>query len=141
MNFKDKIIMVILMAILIIGAIALVGGLFFFGFAGLFYMIGIEYTSNVSLIIFVLSFLLIGFIVDLFFEGFAKFANEYVEGKWRKTVVFLCSSFAGNFLVLAIVDGFMASITISLQAKCILALFLALIDKAFSTDDKKREKV
>src|SRR5699024_5530276 len=102
MNFTEKIVMILIVGTLIIAAIAFVGGMFFFGFAGLFYLIGIEYESTTSLIIFALSFLLVGFIVDIFFEGLAKVANQFVEEKWQKTIVFICFSFAGNFLVLFI---------------------------------------
>ena len=139
MNFTEKLITILLLILLIGVAIAFVGGLFFFGFAGLFYLIGIEYESYTSLILFVVAFLCIGFVVDIFFEGLAKCSNGYIEKKWQQIVMFLLSSFAGNFLVLVIVDSVMTSISLSFQAKLILAVCLALIDQAFSSEGDKKE--
>src|SRR5699024_8187671 len=112
MNFTEKLITILLLTLLIGVAIAFVGGLFFFGFAVLFYLIGIEYESYTSLILFVVAFVCIGFVVDIFFDGHAKFSNGYLEKEWLQIVMFLLSSFAGHFLVLVLVVSVMTSISL-----------------------------
>lgn len=139
MKWKDKIITIILVVLLVAFIIILVGGLFFLGFAGLFYLIGIEYDSITSLIIFVAVFFVIGLIVDVFFEAFAKIANSMIEEKMVQAIIRLSFGVLGNGLVLMIVDFFIAGITLSSKAIIILAICLSLIDELF-TDKKEQTK-
>lgn len=135
MKWKEKIITIILVLLFVTVILLLVGGLFFFGFAGLFYLIGIEYDSITSLIIFVALFFLIGLLVDVFFEAIAKLANQMMEGKSVQIMIRLTFAILGNGLVLMIVDFFISGITLSAKAIIILAICLAIIDELFT--DKK----
>lgn len=135
MKWKEKMITVILVVLFVALILILVGGLFLFGFAGLFYLIGIEYDSITSLIIFVAVFFIIGLIVDVFFEVFAKLANSKIEEKIVQVIIRLSFGVLGNGLVLMIVDLFIKGITLSPKAIIILAICLAFIDELF-TDNK-----
>lgn len=137
MKWKEKIITIILVLLFVTVILLLVGGLFFFGFAGLFYLIGIEYDSITSLIIFVALFFLIGLLVDVFFEAIAKLVNQMMEGKSVQIMIRLSFAILGNGLVLMIVDFFISGITLSAKAIIILAICLAIIDELFT--DKKAE--
>jgi len=139
MDWKEKIVTILLIVMLVAFILLIVGGLFFFGFAGLFYLIGIEYDSITSLIIFVAVFFVIGLIVDVFFEAFAKLANSMIEEKIVQTIIRLCFGVLGNGLVLMIVDFFIAGITLSPKAIIILAICLSFIDELF-TDKKAQTK-
>lgn len=137
MKWKEKIITIILVLLFVTVILLLVGGLFFFGFAGLFYLIGIEYDSITSLIIFVALFFLIGLLVDVFFEAIAKLVNQMMEEKSVQIMIRLSFGILGNGLVLMIIDFFISGITLSAKAIIILAICLAIIDELFT--DKKAE--
>lgn len=132
MKWKEKIITIVLVVLFVAFVLFLVGGLFLFGFAGLFYLIGIEYDSITSLIIFVAVFFIIGLIVDVFFETFAKIVNSMMEEKIVQAIIRLSFGVLGNGLVLMIVDFIITGITLSAKAIIILAICLALIDELFT---------
>lgn len=137
LNRKEKVATVLGITILLAGVIGLIIGVLFFGFAGIFEVLGVRYDSVWDIVIFVISYFIIGFIVDIFLEAMAKLTVAYVSGKMNSFLIQWLFGFASNWLVLFIVDAMMASITLTLVTKIILALFLGLLDPVF--DNKKPE--
>jgi hypothetical protein len=136
MTLKEKSITIIGITFLIILVIGFVFGIYSFGIVGVFKLLGINYHSNLALVIFVASFFLLGILVDLFFDALAKLAVERVTGTVIAFFIQMLIGFASNWLVLFTVDTFMESITLSLKTKLIVALLLALLEPLF--DNKKR---
>jgi hypothetical protein len=136
MNFKEKTVIITGITILIILVIGFVFGIYFFGFVGVFKLLGIHYRSNLALVIFVASFFMLGILVDLFFDALAKLAVERVTGTVIAFFIQMLIGFASNWLVLFTVDTFMESITLSLKTKLIVALLLAVLEPIF--DNKKK---
>ncbi|MGJ3198052.1 YrvL family regulatory protein [Peribacillus frigoritolerans] len=136
MNIKEKMATVTRLAFLIILVVGFVLGLYFFGLAGVFELFGVQYESIWSLIVFVVSFFILGIIVELFSKAIFKLSVQNITGKIK--VFFIRISFEGtsNWLVLFAVDEFMKSITLSLKTEIIIALLLAIIEIVFD-DDKE----
>ncbi|MBT2606539.1 hypothetical protein J7E55_26625 [Bacillus sp. ISL-53] len=136
MNIKEKMATVTGLAFLIILVVGFVLGLYFFGLAGVFELLGVQYESIWSLIVFVVSFFILGIIVELFSKAIFKLSVQNITGKIK--VFFIRISFEGtsNWLVLFAVDEFMKSITLSLKTEIIIALLLAIIEIVFD-DDKE----
>ncbi|MBK5482048.1 MULTISPECIES: YrvL family regulatory protein [unclassified Peribacillus] len=136
MNLKEKMATVTGLAFLIILVVGFVLGLYFFGLAGVFELLGVQYESIWSLIVFVVSFFILGIIVELFSKAIFKLSVRNITGKIK--VFFIRISFEGtsNWLVLFAVDEFMKSITLSLKTEIIIALLLAIIEIVFD-DDKE----
>lgn len=132
---KEKILTIGAIALLLLLALSFVIGIFLFGFAGLFTVLGVEYATKGSLLIFVIYFFLLGFIFDIFFDAVAKIAVENVSGRFQSILIQISIAVVANWLVLVIIDSFMESINLSQEMKLIIALIVAIVDVTF--DDKK----
>lgn len=136
-NRLEKITTVLVITLLIAILVCLVLGIYFFGMVGIFKLFGVQYSSIWSLVIFVVSFFVLGVISELFFKAIFELFFEHVTGKGR---IFLNIIFEAisNWLILYIVDAFITSITLPLEIEMIIALLIAILESAFN-DDKKTE--
>lgn len=137
MNVKEKLVTIIGIALLIILVIGIIFGLYFFGLAGVFKILGVQYDSVWSLVIFVISVFILSFFFELFSKLIYILLARQVTGKVQLVVMRLFIETASNWLVLFTVDEFMNSITLSFKAELIVALLLAVIEIVF---DDKEEK-
>ncbi|MBN6206597.1 regulatory YrvL family protein [Ralstonia pickettii] len=137
MNIKEKLVTIIGIALLIILVIGIIFGLYFFGLAGVFKVLGVQYDSVWSLVIFVISVFILSFFFELFSKVIYILLARQVTGKVQLVVMRLFIETASNWLVLFTVDEFMNSITLSFKAELIVALLLAVIEIVF---DDKEEK-
>jgi hypothetical protein len=137
MNFKEKTVFMIGISLLIIMVLGFVFGLYFFGFVGVFNLIGVEYQSIWSLVMFVVCFYILGLLFDLFFDAMAKIAVQNISGTVRAFRIKMFFGFVSNWLVLFVVDTIMESITLSLKTKLIVALLLGVLELIF--DNKKED--
>ena len=138
MSLKEKTVTVIGIIFFIVLVIGFVFGVFFFGFAGIFELLGVHYESIWSLIIFVLSFFILGLMVDLFIDAMVTLTVENITGYVSAFFIQFLFGFASNWLVLLIVDAFIKGITLSLETKLIVALLLGVLDPVF--DNKKVDR-
>ncbi|WP_052360704.1 YrvL family regulatory protein [Oceanobacillus manasiensis] len=109
-----------------------------FGIAGVFNLLGVEYDTVWSLLLFVFAFYSLGIIVELFSKAIFKLTTLYIIGRFKVTITRVCIEFASNWLVLYIVDEFMSSITLSIKTEIIVALLIAILEIVFedATTDK-----
>ncbi|MEW9676320.1 regulatory YrvL family protein [Lentibacillus sp. L22] len=140
MNVKEKAATIIGLTLFIILVIAFVLGIFFFGFAGVFELLGIHYQSIWSLFIFVVSFFILGFVVDLFFDAIRKLSVQNTSGNMKAFFIQVLVAFVANWIVIVTVDAFMKSITLSLGTKTIVALLLAILEPIFDNKKEQRKK-
>lgn len=117
--------------LIVVAALALVFGVLFFGMAGLFSILGVEYQSNGSLLIFVVCFFLLDAFFDFFANPLIKLAPQHILMRMLIDVTF-------TWLAIHTVDEFMASIDIPLKIEIIVAILFFLIELAF--DEKKKGK-
>lgn len=125
-----------LLALLILSSIVFFLVLYFFGFAGIFIIVGIEYYSFKSLIVFSLWFLGVGIIFELVFKSvfFLVVANV---NRSRIFFSILVDVIAG-WLALFTVDELLTGITISAPQEIIIAFILSLTE--FALKDKEEGK-
>ncbi|MEH7121869.1 regulatory YrvL family protein [Bacillus sp. JJ1773] len=138
MNLKDKIATVAGITLLIILVPGFVLGIYFFGLAGVFELLGVQYKSVWSLIVFVVSFFVLSIIVELFSGEIFVLLKRIITGKLKMFFVRISIEVASNWLCLFTVDEFMNSIILSLKTEIIVALLLAAVEIVF--DDKKDEE-
>ncbi|RYG71960.1 hypothetical protein EU245_12105 [Lentibacillus lipolyticus] len=129
---KDKIGMA-LFAVFIIGVLV---GIYFLGIVGVFEILGVQYESIWSLIIFAVSFFILGFVIDLFFGTMGKLSAENVTGSINKFVIQFLFSFVTNWITILSVDAFMESVTLTLKTKLIVAILIALLETVFSDKEE-----
>src|SRR5699024_5879688 len=133
----EKTATIIGISLLIILVTVFVLGVFLFGFAGLFTLLGVDYHSVWSLVTFVIFLLILGSAVDIVFDTLAERTVQYISGNVKSFIMQILIGFVSNWIVLVIVDGFMDSIMISAETKWIIAFFLALVESVF---DNKKDK-
>lgn len=131
MNLKEKLGTVFGISIFIIFLVGFVVGIYFFGIAGVFNLLGVEYDTVWSLLLFVFSFYFLGIIVEIFSKVIFELTTLYIIGKFKVTVIRVCIEFASNWLVLYTVDEFMSSITLSIKTEITIALLIAVLEIVF----------
>lgn len=134
MNIKEKMATVSGIVLLISLVVGFVLGLYFFGMAGVFKLLGVQYKSNSSLVVFVVSFFILGVIVELFSKVIFKLSVRNITGKVKLFLIRISFEVTSNWLVLFTVDEFMKSITLSTNTEIIIALLLALLEIIFDDD-------
>lgn len=136
-NKIEKTATVVVITLLIAMVVCLILGIYFFGMVGIFKLLGVQYSSIWSLVIFVVSFFILGIIVELFFKAIFELSFEHVPGNGRLFLNIIFEA-VSNWLILYTVDAFMTSITLSLEIEMIIALLIAILESVFD-DDKKKE--
>lgn len=115
--------------------IGFIFGLYFFGLAGVFKVLGVQYESIWSLVIFVIIFFIIGIIFEVFFKVIFKLYVRNITGRTKVFFIRIIFESTSNWLVLFTVDELLSTITLSLKTEIIIALFLAVFEVVF--DDEK----
>jgi len=136
MKIKD-VIGVTVFAIIIFGIII---GIYFLGFAGVSNLLSIQYDSLSSLGIFVISVFIIGFFVDLIFDSLTILAVEKVVNYYIAFLVQFLFMFISEWIVLAIVEAVMDSVSLPEKTLLLLAALLALLSTIFDNKKRKMEK-
>lgn len=138
MNEKIKdIIGMTLFGLFIIGILL---GIYLLGIAGLFEILGVQYQSNWSLVIFVISIFFLGLPVDLIMGALADLSVENISGKIIPFVIQFLFGFVTNWIVIHTVNAFMNSINLSLFALLIIPLIVTLFESVLGDDKERLEK-
>jgi len=138
---KEKIKNIIGMALFIVFIMGIILGIYFLGMAGIFEILGVQYQSIWSLIIFVIGIFILGLPVDLILGAMANLSVEKVSGKITAFVIQFLFGFVTNWIVIFIVDAFMSSINLSPGAQLIVPLILTFFELIFSDKNGEHEKV
>ena len=136
MNIIEKTVTVAVITVLIILVVGFIFGLYFFGMAGVFKLLGVQYDSIWSLVVFVVSFFILCVFVELFTKAIFKLYVRNITGKIKLLLIRISFECISNWLVLFTVDEYMKSITLSLETEIIVVLLLAVLEVAFDDDDK-----
>lgn len=134
MNRKEKLATIVAITVLIVMAIGILFGIYFFGMAGIFNILGVQYDSFLSLAIFVISVFLIGIAADFLSLVFYIIFTKRVTDQTKLFLFSVGFETVKNWLVLFTVDEFMKSISIAAHTEWIIALILALIEIAFNDE-------
>ncbi|MBM7602710.1 hypothetical protein JOC75_000680 [Metabacillus crassostreae] len=134
---KQKIGTVVGVTLFIAVILGFIIGIYLFGIAGIFKLLGIQYTSAWSLIIFVISFFILAFIVELFSKPISELITEKITGEFETLLIKFTIQSLSNWLSLSIVDVFMGGITLTLKTGLIVAILLTSLEMVF--EDKENE--
>lgn len=137
MNIEQKIGTVVGVTLLIVLVLGFIIGIYLFRMAGIFGLLGIQYTSFWSLIIFVVSFLILSSIVELFTKPISDLLTKKITGKFEVLFIQFSIQSLTNCLCLFIGDVFMDSITLSWKTGIIVAMLLTLFEMAFEDKENK----
>ncbi|MFD1030278.1 YrvL family regulatory protein [Metaplanococcus flavidus] len=133
-----KIFIIVSMTLLVAGSLAFVFGIYFFGIAGLFNVLGIQYDSIWSLFWFGVFF----FILDSFADFIKMVFTILLD---HLSIANAGTIFAIYFLViwavLSLLNLLMDSISITVTAQLIAAAVIALIEVGLNKTSKKEEPV
>lgn len=133
-NIKEKMATIAGLTFLITLVVGFVWGLYFFGLAGVFALLGVQYKSIWSLVMFVGSFFVLGILVELVSKVIFTVSVRNITGKINVFFFRISIECISNWLVLFAVDEFMNSITLSLKTEIIIALLLAIFEIVFDGD-------
>lgn len=135
-SITGKIIFFAIIVILIGIFLSLLFSIFFFGFAGIFTLLGVHYDSIWTLILFVITYFIVGFIVEIFFDGLRKFAVQYTNESVESFIIQILISFVGNYFVISLLEFIITGISFAFTTKIVIVLLLAILDVVF--DNKKK---
>ncbi|QDP39519.1 YrvL family regulatory protein [Radiobacillus deserti] len=134
MNIKEKIATVVGILILCILVIGFLFCLYFFGMAGILKLLGVQYESVWSLVLFVTSFFILGIVVELFSKAIFTLSVQNITGRVKILFIRICIESISNWFVLFTVDAFMQSIALSTEIEVVIACLVAVVEIAFDND-------
>ncbi|WP_177167190.1 YrvL family regulatory protein [Salinibacillus kushneri] len=136
---KQKIGTVVGLTLFIVLVLGFIIGIYLFGMAGIFKLLGVQYTSFWSLILFVVGFFILASIFELFAKPISELLTETFAGKFEALFIQFSIQGLTNWLCLFIVDMFMGSIIFSWKMAIIVAMLLTLCEMAFQDKEHKNE--
>lgn len=139
-SMKEKTKTIIGMTLFSVFIIGIIVGIYFLGIVGIFEILGVQYQSIWSLIIFVISIFILGLPVDLILGAMADLSVEKISGKITAFIIQFLFGFATNWIVIFTVDAFMSSINLSLGTKLVVPLILTFFESVFGDEKEKHEK-
>ena len=137
MNNKNSgnmigIIIVIVLAACSLGALI---GLSIFGFAGLFRVFGVQYDSNMSLILLVVLYFVIGLVCDFIAVLLAKMASAAYKKDMPVFVKYILNC-CFSWLALYIADELVSGIAVPFYTEWIAVAILFALELAIEDKDK-----
>jgi Regulatory protein YrvL len=138
LKWNEKVVVVTALSLLIIIALSFVAGLFFFGFTGIFSLLGVQFDSFHAIFLFVLFYFLLGILSDVLSKVIIMLITPKLT---RATFIFfvkLILECTFSWFAFHTVDEFMSSITIPFKTEWIVVLLLFIVEAAF--DGKKEWK-
>ncbi|GEN89798.1 YrvL family regulatory protein [Oceanobacillus sojae] len=103
-------------------------------------MLGVQYDSIWSLVIFVICMFGVGLILELVTKSIFVLSTRNMTEKTKILFIRIIIEFTSNWLVLFTVDELMNSITLSVQTEVVIAALLTAIEIIFDDDDKENEE-
>lgn len=134
----DKIFSFVAVGIIVVIAISIVFGAFFFGIAGVFNLLGVQYESWYSFLLFILLFWGIGFIADMIAIPMIKVLSNYISNKYKHFFMTFIIDCIFMLFSLHMADEFMSSITIPLTTELITVIILFMAE--YALDDEPKNK-
>lgn len=137
---KQKLNTIIGVSLLFVLIFIITAAIYIFGLAGIFKLLGIEYHSIWSFILFVVIFFSLASIIELFTDALIKIITANFEKNFAIFLLKFSMQTIVNVFCLLIVDLFMDSIAFTMSSALLVALIVSLLEVALLNDDYK-EKV
>lgn len=141
-TFGKKILIIIVVTILLVGAIGFVITAFYFGIVGLFNLLGVEYDSLWSLVWFTVYYFLLGIFGDIIIKIFIVLTNmsNIWSDNYKKNSI-LIYSFLVNWGIVSLLNVLMDSINLHLLTQVIISLIIAILDLISKSNKEKSQKI
>ncbi|WP_080847699.1 YrvL family regulatory protein [Cytobacillus gottheilii] len=138
-SFSSKFFIIVTMSLLVLGAVGFVVAVYYFGILGLFSILGIQYESLFSLLLFVIFYFLLGIIGDIVLKAFIILMKAAgITAKLSFHAGLLLFSFLINWAIISAINLLMDSIEIAALTGIILALIISVIEMVLdSLDDQE----
>jgi hypothetical protein len=135
--FGGNLIALALFGLIVIASLLLVIGIYFFGFAGFFYIFNVKYDSLYYLFLFLIFFYFLSYFVKLIAKLSLIVFGPYLKTKKRLLRMrFILLTFA-QWLAIFIIDEMMVEITVPIGTEILGAVLLTIMDMAFKGKMKK----
>ncbi|GGE37099.1 hypothetical protein GCM10011391_14990 [Pullulanibacillus camelliae] len=139
LRFRDKLVVIIGIGIIIGIALAIIFGCFFFGIVGFFSLIGVTYDSHMSLILFVALCLIINSLLEILSKGImTKLWKDKKASLTRGVLAVVMNSLIMLYVVHKIDEG-MSSIQLIRWAEWEFVLLITVVNIVFN--EKKRARL
>ncbi|TRZ39544.1 hypothetical protein CEQ21_00805 [Niallia circulans] len=128
-TLRTKVMIIAIISVIIITVLGVITAGYFFGIIGLFRLLGVQYDSFGSLLWFIVGYLLIGGIGELFTNVIRILMPK--AQKWRESQIkaaFVLLSFLVNLIIISFLDNVMNSIEMQAITRVIVSFILALAD-------------
>ncbi|WP_156319859.1 YrvL family regulatory protein [Bacillus sp. FJAT-18017] len=137
-SFGTKVVIIIAIAVLIMGAVGFAFGVYYFGLLGIFNLVGVQYDSLFSFFLFVVLFFLLGIPGELVVKVFEVLLSFLSAD--NISTRFLINGLV-NWSILSLADFFMDSIYISQPTLLGIACIIAIIETVLDKDEKRGSQV
>ncbi|GGH71810.1 hypothetical protein GCM10010978_08120 [Compostibacillus humi] len=141
MSFLEKAVVFFTVLFLILFALIFVLLLYFFGFAGFFFLFQVEYESLTVLLLYVIFVLLFGFVIDWIAKVFVMICNANVKNYHYSMIIKLFIEMMFAWVTLIIVDEMLEQVTVSIWLELLAASIMTLADFTFENKSKWKKKL
>ncbi|MCM3639855.1 MULTISPECIES: YrvL family regulatory protein [Priestia] len=138
-KFFTKALTVIFITTIVIVAVSSMLGAFVFGFFGLFKIVGVQYDSFQSLLIFLLLFFIIGFVVDLLSIFLINIFSQQIKNSKNKFLVRLVIDCSFSWISIHTADELIRSINISFITELVAVFLLFLLEVTMDINSKEEK--
>ncbi|MCO7175491.1 YrvL family regulatory protein [Sporolactobacillus kofuensis] len=131
-SLSGKLFVICSLSVIILTVLALMFGIFYFGFLGLFNLLGIQYDNLLALFLFTLLFLIFSCFADVFEKLVRMLLKDILieQNRILNYIILFISYSAINLTVISTLDYFMQSIVIQFITQIVISMLLALLDIA-----------
>jgi hypothetical protein len=130
-----KALIISLITIVVIATVLMTIGALYFGFIGLFNLLGIHYDDFNTLFMFTIFYCAFSLIGEVVLKGFIYVVHYFKVKKWQIKWIFLfLTAFFINIAIISSLDDQLTGIFIHPETKFIVSLFLAALDLAMEWD-------
>lgn len=135
-NMKTKIFIVLSMSFLVLGSLAFLFGIYFFGIAGIFNLLGIHYDSVWSLFWFGLFYFLLDSIFDIITKAFILLLeHSSLNNFWTGLGI----HFVVVWSLISLLNLLMESISMTIASQMIAALIIAIIEVVLDKNGREEK--
>ena len=134
----SKVLIVVTIAILLLTSVGAVFAVYYFGILGVFNLLGVEYDSLFSLLLFVIFYFLLGLLGDIVQKAFIILISSLSINHYATKLVEFSIYLLVNWSIISFLNFLMQSIHVEMLTQVIAAAIIALIEFTLENYDKKK---
>ncbi|RDW19738.1 YrvL family regulatory protein [Oceanobacillus chungangensis] len=139
-DMREKVIAITTITVLLGIALGFVVGIYFFGFAGLFNLFGVQYDSLLTILTFILFVLIIGIFTDIFAKIPLIIFSNFSPGKYALIVGTIMIEAFFAWIAIFTADELLTGLNIPLTVELVAALVVSVSEYLLEQDDRKKKE-